>query len=104
MTEDEFFEYWMQQGERAKREMRLQERLERDRIRQAIFQLAIIAGGQDPDELNAHIRVLAKERDEARREVCAADAAYVRDPDERKAHMLSYAAKRGWDCFKEAGK
>ena len=101
MTQDKFVEYWEQQGEQGSREMRLQERLERDRIRRAIFQLAIIAGGQDPDELNAHLRVLAKERDEARREVCAADAAYVRDPNERKAHMLGYAAKRGWDCFKE---
>ena len=50
------------------------------------------------------IERLRAERDDARREVCAADAAYVRDPDEREPHMLGYAAKRGWDCFKEAGK
>ena len=43
------------------------------------------------------IRLLVKERDEARREVCVWQSC----PPHTMEEMLEHAAFRGWDCFKE---
>ena len=45
------------------------------------------------------IRLLVKERDEARREVCEWEHHWDKTSSEQY-----YADKRGWDCFKEDGK
>lgn len=47
------------------------------------------------------VQRLTAERDEARREVCIAEATLSPRDDQTPR---GYAAERGWDCFKEDGK
>lgn len=54
-----------------------------------------------PQSLVDAIRLLVKERDEARREVCQfRSTSYPHDMKE----VYEIADSRGWDCFKEGGK
>ena len=62
---------------------------------------------QEMQRLEAIVRNLKQERDEARRELCAArrEVCHLMRSDEYNepfdGTVFEYAIHRGWDCFKE---